>query len=142
MLRPVQQPALYHSITRRYFKFQVNRKINKETRKWHSNRNPELPSTDNQPENLCHRMLIIVTTSLEQHQRHTLSPSIRTCSALQVSLRNALYKCTITCFLTVSNFVSYLLLTVSDVCLKRICALNTTGSVFSALKVLDDNCAL
>ena len=38
----------------------------------------------------------LVMTSLEQHWKHTFSPSIRTCSALEASCVIALYKCTVT----------------------------------------------
>jgi len=55
------------------------------------------------PETLCLTISAtqhLVMTSLEQHWRHTLSPSTRTCSALEASRVTALYKCTITYLLT------------------------------------------
>ena len=38
----------------------------------------------------------LVMTSLEQHWRHTFSPSTRTCSSSEASCMIVLYKCTIT----------------------------------------------
>ena len=56
------------------------------------------------PETLCCLTISttqrLVMTSLEQHWRHTFSPCVRTCSALEASCVIALYKCTVIYLLT------------------------------------------